>query len=384
MANLTTANRFEVEVLSRSNPEAALLRMSRLVLQRNPKVQELFKTTPNREVDREKLLAALQEEFPLDEGVVEVANYLSDEFEQIGDGLLLISPDTGKAIAKLTDEDIYLPAPVLRENGNLVQRKPRIRPEIEGYLIAWNFESAREKEIREGVLAKVNQTELQREEGDPRLLLLSREGRRRMATLVEDELPNLFQEATGIAKSFLDFLVVGKPPSGDSSFQKIEVELQGTVRKGLQDLTTSNLKCSLTTLSTSTLTTKWVRELGTSLLSTRKDLLKEYTTSSDLDSFIRSKVGGFWVAPYGVGIELQRRGCRVLSVQMDKSTNFALYYTGPIGFLEVRNHKLNSRELHDRWSMEATCDATVWVDWSRVEYVSFEGDFTSGISVEVV
>jgi len=385
------SRKVEVEVLSRANPEVALLRLARVVVQQSPEVRAVFDASREDksmgrkgQVNRKLLTERLKDHFPLDEGIGEVASYLADEYEQIGDGILLVSSETGRAIARLTEEDFYMPAPVPRESGNMVQPGVKIRPEIEGFIVHWQFETTREREVRERMLSRVNQSELLREEGDRRVLSLSRGGRRNLAAQVQEALPQLLQGATGIAGDFLVFFAPGKPPSGEG-LDPIKLEARSSVRRPVQDALTSNLKHDVLASTLASVATGWVRDMAGQLLTRGRsrlgDAVVPYMT---LDMVVENRKRGFWVAESSLALALQRLGCRALPVQGPSS--FALFFRGPVGFLELPEGQsgVHSREMHDRWTLESMVEATLWVDWGRIEVLPVGGVFDSGVSVEVL
>lgn len=79
------SRKVNVQVLSKANPGSGLLRRSRKKIQEDPSLGGLFTTGV---IDVETLTQRLREKLPLDEGVEDVAQYLADEFAQLGDGIL--------------------------------------------------------------------------------------------------------------------------------------------------------------------------------------------------------------------------------------------------------------------------------------------------------
>ena len=240
--NLANLN---VEVITSANPDGGLLRIIREKIRQVPALSEVFsQANDNRQqehpvVDRDRLTALLNEHYH-EEGLDEVANYLADEYEQIGDGLLLISSETGRAIAKLTDDSYYAASPVPRESGTMAERGIQLRPDIEAFLTQWTFENNREKQVRYQVLSKLNQNELQREEGDYRTLILSREGRRAITGRVQDAVGDSFRNPNGPARAFLDYFPIDKPLEVHCDL--IKVVPWSRIRRPIQDLTTVNSK----------------------------------------------------------------------------------------------------------------------------------------------
>lgn len=364
--------KLDVTVLSKANPRVGLLRLARIVVQQSPSVQEVFNAAKEhgvregkRQVDRNLLVERLSVFFPEDDGVKNVADYLADEYEQVGDGILLISSETGKAIARLSDEDFYLPSPVPRESGRMAQPGLKVRPELEGFLIHWQFETLREQEVRLANLAKLNQTELLREEGDRRALISSKQGRKNIAQDVLAALPTLFQGATGIAKDFLGFFTLGVPPE-ETLLTPVEVVLGIQLRRQLQDLLAFNYRHDPLTSILSSLSSGWAWSLAGHVLTLcQKRIPNRYFS---LDEVVCDRKDGLWLSDPNFARLFQSSGHRVLPANGPKDLVVHLHKK-PLGFLNVHagSEHLKSFELSDKWNMDASVKVTIWVDWDNVE-----------------
>jgi hypothetical protein len=99
---------------------------------------------------------------------VEVAQYLADEYFQLGDAVLICDRTTGKAIARISDADMYQPPDQVRESGNLAKPLPRLNPNLEGFLVSYIFEQERDRQLRADILATLPGTEFLAEHGDPK------------------------------------------------------------------------------------------------------------------------------------------------------------------------------------------------------------------------
>lgn len=380
--------KLDLEVISQYDPDPGLLRLARVAVQQDPAIQGLF-NHDQRTVDREALEEALAQHFPMDE-TDHVAGYLADEFEQIGGGILLISSETGKALAQLTDEDFYQPSPVPREDGSMVTPQgPRLKPEVEGAIFHWVAESHRERALLDKMLGRIAQTELVSEDGDPRLLALTKGGRRGIAQQVYAALPTLLHNASGIAREFLSHFAFGRPPTGDPSWNSIRVEVGGVSRRPVQDQTTANLRHSVLTSTLAATATSWSRDLATALLRGAVKHVgigpRQVSQGHTLDEFAEFyPTRDFLLAEPGLATALRRKGYNVLPAP--GPLNVLVAVSGPIGFLEVPEDKIGTgtREIHDVWTLETVAEVTLWVVWERCAIFPIQGDFTSGLSYEVL
>lgn len=380
----------DIEVVSSANPDPSLLRSIRYLLQQNEEVRQVFvdaqtesEAGGSRQVDRQRLLGLLSEAYPHD-GLGQVVEYLSDEFEQIGEGVLLISPETGKAIARVSTESLYEASPVPRESGNMIERGLRIRPDVEAYLAYWSFENTRESGLRREVIARLNQTELQREEGDPRTLVLSRVGRRNISQQVHDSVASAFRNPSGPAKTLLEHFPIGKEsfPLSDSCVP-LKILPWSRVRRRVQDQLSVNPKYDALTATLASVTSSWARSiLGTFLEEAAARPLQLEPES--LDELLHDRLGGVWVCEPNLARALMDRGCRVFPV--NGPPNVAVQLIREAGYLEFDESKIgtNHRELHDRWTVESAAEVTLHVYWDFIDIFPVLGDFTSGVSVEVV
>jgi hypothetical protein len=373
----TLSRKVNVRVLSRADPDSGVLRRVREKIQQNSNLSNLF---ANRNVDVSELTKLLTEELPLDEGVGEVAQYLADEYAQLGDGILMISTETGRAIAKLTEEDFYQPAAVPREDGRMVERPPAIKPEVESFISMWRFEDQFEQRVRERILSRITQTEGLREKGDPRLLATSRGGRRELAGRIEQSIPSLFENPKGVVGDFLQYFPIGTRPESEQGYTRIRVNPSSIHRKSTQDPLAINLKYDPVTATMAVIATSWVRVLASSILESR-DLSPRLTP---LEEAVRGRTDGLWIAEPNLATALQKNGCRTLAVPGPEY--LAIHVLAPAGILEMPllEFGIHSREMHGRWTVEAVTEATLWLTLGTISTFRIEDINPSGVSVEVL
>lgn len=292
----------------------------------------------------------------------------------------MISSETGRAIAKLTNEDFYQPAPVPREDGHLVERSPIVKPEVEAFITMWRFEDQLESRVRERVLSRINQTERLREEGDPRLLTLSRGGRREIAVKVEQAIPTIFENPKGIVEDFLQYFPIGDKPDQDHNYTRIQVHPGSLQRRPIQDPLATNLKYDQLTATTAVIATSWVRSMASAILEYRA--LSPRVTS--LEEAVQDRTDGLWIAEPNLAAALQKRGCRTLAVPGPDYVS--VYVNSPAGILELPllEFGIHSREMHGRWTIETVTEATLWLNVWAISAFMVEDTQASGFSVEVL
>jgi len=379
----------DLEIQSDAQPEPGLLRLARHVVQRNPDVSQLFVAAKQQSQPtswlQEQLQIELNKIFIGEEANVrEVSRYLSDEYFQIGDGILLISSDTGRAIAKLTDEDFYQPSPVPREGSSKMATPGlRIRPELEGFIVQWTFDRSKEKENVEALRMRNSApTVLLQEEGDNRLHFTTLAGRRALVNQVRESLPNL--SLTTKAFPFFDFLFTWGVPSDTSKFEAVPIQVYSSFRVSLHDPLTRNIQHSIEKMLLSTIPVGWVRQLLTEIL---RAALKSgrAVTSGTFDEFVQGRDFGVWVVPTNLYLELQRRGSPTYIAAHEAAEGHALYLSyrdAVVGHLANLKFDCSSRELFDRWTLDSKMEGTLWIDWSKIEVFALEGVIPTGISIE--
>lgn len=351
-------------VLSKADPSAIELLMARGRAQHSSVLKETFQRAKEEVWSSETLAEHIASNIdaPLD-----VAQYLADEYLQLGEGIFIISTITGKVIGTLREEDIYLPAPVPREGSDrLAQPLPRIRPDIEAAIILQGFEDAREKRILETLQAKGHQTELLIALGDPRLLVATRLGRR---SIVEDlanyDPKELLAACGGTSAAFLGCfeLIDTEPSTTDLTY------LSGTVFSksimGVQDPTTFNLRYDRALAIRAALVQGWVREIAGALSS--MDLPVQ---TLNLNALSDRKGGLYVAAPHLVrpiwqvnpDLAVLPVSCRTYCISK------------PAGYIRVpKAFKALNKEVFDRWEASSYLDYEIWYDPRAFQFFEITG-----------
>lgn len=296
------------------------------------------------------------------EAALECARYLIDEFRQLGEGLFVVSNETGRVVAVVTEEDFYQPAPVPREGGGMVLPQKRLKPEIEAALYCWTHERGREQNILEALTARANQTAFLAEEGDPRLLVATREGRRHIVAEFSKLDPGLLLRAAGGTGGRLlrHLRLIDTEPE-----PKGRVELKGTAHSrtsmGVQDPLTTNLHHNRPASLQGALVQGWLRDIAKKLsLAAPKgrEVSQRSLTKADLEGI------SFWIAP-PEALRYLRKADPLTQIMPVEGAGVLGVRDGQLGDLLVEpNFAASNREWFDRWEAETQLDYRVWVDWS--------------------
>lgn len=360
------AQMLQVDVVSTALPEArALLRARTCMRERD--LREAFDTT---EIDREFVHRRLLEYLPEYEAELpDVVKYLVDEHEQLGSNILVISPDTGRAVARLSDKDFYQPAPVSRETGGMVTLPVRIRPEVESYIVQSRFDGERDTRVYEHMLTRIPKSQLP-EMVRRKTSFLTKAGRQEVASTIHDRLPGLIGSATGIARDLFKYF----PLDGCTDWcEEFKAEVSVHLRIGVQDAMTQNMGHDVVHASSAVVTAGWARAIGHLVLrGALSKVIPEYASEVEGAGLFIASAN---TARYLDGHTLIVEGLDGVAVHL---------VLEPAGKLEARDYTTQWREVHDKWSLEAKLDGVLYVDWSKVQLFRIEGVEPSGISVDVL
>ncbi len=357
-------------VLSKAQPKCLDLLRARTYLQQSEGSKEIFKQAREENWSADTLASRLG---PVVSEVVpeavckEVGRYLADEYTQLGDGIFIISTETGKITGVLREEDLYLPNPVPREGSNaLAQPTPKLRPDIEAVIIFQGFESERETRILATLAAKGHQTDLLRDMGDPRLLVATRHGRRAIVeSLAVFDPKTLLEACGGTSAAFLQCftLVADAPDISDLEYIKGSVQSRSVM--GVQDPTTTNLHHNRAGTLRGALVQGWVREIAGALSRAGERFAKALNVAE------LRRVSGVWVAAPHLVRPMKKMHPNV-SVLPVSCPTFCIAQNA--GYLKVPPvFKTLNTEMFDRWEASAYLDYELWYDPKALQYFKLEG-----------
>lgn len=358
----------EVETLAR--PTSGSLIGARNAVQKLDSVKASFVQAKNEGWSAERLAEAI--EAPLQahvegskEDVRQAALYLAAEFLQFGDALLLVSRETGQAIARITEADLYEPSPVPRESGGMAKPLTRLRPELEGFLFEYVHEHNREKQLYHDLVVRTKQTGFLAQEGDRKLNLATRQGRRSIEAELRAKGTDLLQAATGTLSALLQHFTLG---SGEGT-PSLTGFLSTQVRTQLPDPLAVNYKYDHFAHQQTGLSHGWLRELALSLgAEAHQQKSPEPVSYSELTAV---QGVSLWVCDPQLAPMLMGAGVVVVTVPEVKT--FGLMGS-PVGTLDVDATSLviEGRELFNRWDVMGRLSYSLYLDWSRVVALNVE------------
>jgi hypothetical protein len=299
------------------------------------------------------------------EDLREVALYLADEYLQGGDGILVVSQTTGLALARLAEEDVWQPKPVRREDGTLVQPLPRLRPDLEGFLVQWVFDRSREEQHVSTLAPWVAST--------PAAQQMTYAGRQGLTKRIEDSAPNILKGLGGRACDFLDrFQVLD---SAENPYSGLETLPRATAfartRTPLADLKSFNVRFDPFSMQMGVIGTTWVMEMARFLGASHPN--PEPKNVEDIHD--EDTLGRFWVVDASAKKPFYRRQCYYGDFPV------ALGLPHEAGVLQIHSdsYRVVSREVFDRWEVAAAVDFTFHVDWDKIRGLRIEVPATTHV-----
>lgn len=375
-ASLTLGGTGSLEVRTEARPSSGVLLAARQEVQRIPSLRAAFERARREGLTADQLAGSIipdletrltQHSF---EAIHEAAQYLADEYAQIGNAVLVIDRITGRAITKISDEDIWQPALVPRESGRMAQPLARLRPDLQGFIVSWIFNEHRDEAIRTAIAARLHQTTALAEDGDPRLLPVTRAGRAQIVENLRGMLPEILKNVQGSAKAFLNcFLVRETPPENPSYRALMRCTAHVQSRQGVQDARTFNLRHDRTLALQARIGTGWVREVA------RTFTLAAHREKAPLVSPEGTALPqGHWILPPEAQREAHDRS-RVNPLIVVEGALSTLCTSGLLGCIifHPESYELQAREIHDRWDVAAQVEFTLYANWDFVTPYVIEG-----------
>jgi hypothetical protein len=387
------SNLAKIRVNTLAKPIPSVLLAVRTAIRVSPDLQQLFERAKNESWSSQTLADALYirlPEYVIEDGELllwDAALYLADEFLQLGDKLLLISKETGQVLARLTEADIYTPAPVARETEDgethLAQPLPRLRPELEALLIEQAFIQDRDKKLESLLASRANQTDLLKQDGDPRLLRATKGGRKAIVDRLREELPTLLLPPYG-AGSVNDFLglctfVEDRTSTGGTLLWSSPGTAYAKILTSVVDPLTFNLRHDPFTALKRQITTQWVRSIASTLFGLA---YSHWTVQEVTLETAKLDTPGFWIGSPNVtrllhpSLPIESIGPRfAIKLQQQESVVFV--------HITSDSFRCESREFLDRWEVGASFEYTLAIG-SPIHSFDVLDVVESGVSAELV
>jgi len=387
-------NRLTPEVRTLAKPSAIPLIGARGVVQRSPALIATFRQARQEGWTPERLAGAITPDLEQalecePELSVEVAQYLADEYFQLGDAVLICDRVTGKAIARFTDADMYQPPDIRRESGNLATPLVRLNPNLEGFLVSYIFEQERDAKVRSEILATLPHTTfLSNLDDDPRVRAVTRAGRLAIAESVREALPNVLEGVQGAARAFLGYFEVvtefarGRQYLGHP-LPRRTAEVRS--RQNIVDPKAMNLRFSWEAAIRARCGVGFVREMAAQLVHEAPSNIRgDLQMRVDLPLLTPERVEGrpFWTGDPGTLRAIQMMGYGDLPRGFQTfpclpGVQGAVGFIGspPVGTIIVHpgTTSFETREVHLRWETLARMEYTMYVDRSHVSFLHVSG-----------
>jgi hypothetical protein len=350
--------RGSVAVLSAADPGGPALLLGRQIVRESKTLQDLFLRVGEEGFDLPSALAEVLQE-ALGPEADAVALYLTDEYRQVGSSLLLISNETGRAFAKVTDADLYVPPAQAREGeggivfpaSGLSSGAPRLKPQLEGAIVTRLFDQADDARALRSLAARLPG---EPRHNDPRLRAATAAGRDGVVQLLSENLSEeLRTTRRGSPGAFLRLL---EATPGDASKGHPIVAMATT---SIVDRLGKNLRHDPYRALLAALVSTLARSLADRLVSPIK------STSGLLD-WQEVSPEGVWIVPPSEAFLLQRQGAEVLTVP---SAVFVYHIPGPGIQVTYGTPEVRGGERSGRW--QVGCSLPVFVEAPEGSIVAY-------------
>ena len=363
-------------VRSKAAPQPLTLLGVRLTVKHHPELQQLFVRfrSEGKSVDwlmdiLAVRLTPLMPEVPFEQ-IIDAAQYLADEYDQLGEAPLLVSRETGRAVMLLSEDDFVDPGLLPRESGESAQALKRLNPALEAAIVTSYHEQGRETHVLRVLQERTHATPLQLAVGDRRLRIASRSGRRALAGELRDEDSwTLLRRAGGTAAMLLQHFDLAE--DYDGPWDCLEGMASARSVLGTQDMTTLNVAYDRLGVLRATVPQAWLADVARQLSAAGRARNPEARPHS-LDALTAEAFGSreLWVVDYDA-FRLLHGVRRALPTA---GAEGAFGVRGRAGWLVVpHTFSVESVEVSDHWEVTATLPFRLYVDWSATEYLSILG-----------
>ncbi len=359
-------------VTSKATPDAPILLHFRAIIQKEEDISKLFLQyrAEKKSVEWLRDMVATRITVYADEKysfatIVEACLYLADEYNQLGDGYFMVSTETGKVQAVVTEDDLYDPPEVARYSGDMVQPLKRLKPSTEVVLTTYTHEKGREKEILDKLVARGHPIQC--------LKMATRGGRKQIVRDLEVINPHeLMARSGGTTGRFLQHVTLStKDPEGE-----FDAILEGTLNHRsmlhVQDPLAMNHSHNQLGTLRGTIPQGWIRDLCRTL--SEKAYADIRAMARDIDELEEASFGGaqLWIAEPDVLRAILRISPRLQAVPVEGVDLIGL--RGNIGTLVLpEEFEVQSQERFNRWEVLSNIPYKLFVNWKEVRVMPIAG-----------
>ena len=358
-------------------PPRADLLLARRAIHASPELQQLFDAAAVEGWDVERLASAL------DEGLRRVLGtsigaattlFLAEEFEaRDKQQTLLVSADTGLAVAQVPPDALYQPDPVAREGTDqLAIPLMRLKPEVEAAIVQHHYRRAEDRGLTAQLQQRARSSELQKAEGDARFRIATRSGRTSLAERLRSDLPTLLQDHRGPCGSLLRLCRLNEPvPSSHSLI--LDWTLFSHASVGVVDGLANNLRHDAYGSARGRVRAGWTRSLAKIIAAVA------HLRCAIVPVGTRGELGpGLLLAEPNV-IAMGLRADTLFTVEAP-----AVLLNGDVYLTLRSDYQLDAYESQARWNLDASVDVCLHLDGGSLTPLIFTDVVESGVTVEVL
>jgi hypothetical protein len=288
---------------------------------------------------------------------------------------MLVSAETGQVVGQIPPDAIYQPETMVEREftDRLAVPGVRIKPAVEAAIIQAQVAKGQETRVLQILRERAKSTELQAQDGDPRLLVATRSGRVKLADRLRQELPDLLLDGPGSIGEFTRHFDIRLP--GDVPAEAHQLRITAHASIPLADMLSINLQHDPYTALRERVRAQWARSIA------RQVALLTWCQLSERELSLQdAPPAGLLICDPDTAIALPGRNCLAVdNVPSVLLTDHGLY----LG-IEPEGYVCEAIERHGHWEVAAGFDLTLHVNLATVQALRFTDVPVSGLSVEVV
>jgi hypothetical protein len=358
-------------------PPRADLLLARRAIHASPELQQLFDDAATQGWEVDRLASAIDDGLRRALGTsigAATALFLAEEFEaRDKQQTLLVSADTGLAVAQVPPDALYQPDPVAREGTDqLATPLMRLKPEVEAAIVQHHYRRAEDRSLTAKLQQRARSSELQKAEGDARFRIATRSGRTSLAEQLRGELPTLLSDHRGASGRLLRLCRLNEPVPSSHSLT-LEWTLFSQVSMLVADGLANNLRHDSYGSARGRIRAGWTRSLAKAIATlAHLKCAKVHVRTREL-----GPEGLLIAEPNAVAMGLHAKSLFTVEAP-SVLLNSDVYLTFR------SDYRLDAYESQARWNLDASIDVCMHLDPEAVSAVIFTDVVESGVSVEVL
>jgi hypothetical protein len=259
----------------------------------------------------------------------------------------------------------------------MVQSLPRLRPDLEAFLIMQEHENEREKKLLAEVQQRYADNPLVRID-DPMFRPITRMGRKGIVTDIRESLPRILHDhVRGAAADFLKHVPIVSERPTEAGLSDVCGVLEGFHKAPIADLKAVNLHHDRVAAALPVFGAKLVRDLAAQFAAAALQVADPIESNAELNETALPETAFWVVSPDAAPVIRKARPYANVLVVEGVRHPIGILPNAAWVVLDETTYNCGSREIHDRWEILCKVDFTLWFDPTRVVVIPYEAPVTA-------